>query len=224
MLGTHLNNRFSLRKFYSLAALLLCLSLTAHAQTTTPNPSDHAASLVPSKFLKNFAQDQRDIWGAPFKARIEDMNWLVPAMGVTAGLMNADAELSSRFEPTDALVRRSATYSDAALAAAVVGAGGLYVLGKWRGNDHETETGILSGEAFLNSYLVNEILKLVSRRERPNEGTGQGKFFRGTVSNSSFPSNHVMLTWSVATVIAHEYPGPLTKFLAYGLATSVGVA
>src|SRR5205807_2270999 len=207
--------------------LIICLSITAHSQTTTTppvDPNDSSASLVPSKFLKNFAQDQRDIWGAPFKARIEDLNWLAPVAGITAGLINADAELSSRIKPTNSLVSRSGTFSNAGLFAAVAGASGFYILGKWHGDDHKTETGILSGEAFLNSYLVNEILKLVARRERPNEGTGQGKFFKGTVSNSSFPSNHAMLTWSVATVIAHEYPGPLTKLFAYGLATGVSVS
>jgi len=218
------NHCFFTRKTYSIFTLFICLSIFAHAQTTTPNPNDNAASLVPSKFLKNFAQDQRDIWSAPFKARIEDLNWLAPLAGITAGMINADVELSSRIKKTDTLVNRSNTFSNAGLAAAVAGASGFYVLGKWHGDDHQTETGILSGEAFLNSYLVNEILKLVTRRERPNEGTGQGRFFEGTVSNSAFPSNHAMLTWSVATVIAHEYPGPLTKLFAYGLATGVSVA
>ncbi len=32
------------------------------------------------------------------------------------------------------------------------------------------------------------------------------------------------MAWSAATVLAHEYPGPLTKFLAYGLATGISVA
>src|SRR5262249_140543 len=37
----------------------------------------------------------------------------------------------------------------------------------------------------------------------------------------SFPSDHSALSWSMASVIAHEYPGPLTKILAYGLASTV---
>src|SRR5262249_44152715 len=34
----------------------------------------------------------------------------------------------------------------------------------------------------------------------------------------SFPSEHAAAAWSIASVIAHEYPGPLTKLLAYGAA------
>jgi hypothetical protein len=37
----------------------------------------------------------------------------------------------------------------------------------------------------------------------------------------SFPSEHSAAAWSIASVVAHEYPGPLTQFLAYGLASTV---
>jgi len=53
------------------------------------------------------------------------------------------------------------------------------------------------------------------RRERPFQGTGAGDFFR---NGTSFPSEHAAAAWSIAEVIAHEYPGPLTKILAYSLA------
>src|SRR5207244_9152347 len=42
-----------------------------------------------------------------------------------------------------------------------------------------------------------------------------------TRRSSDLPSEHAAAAWSVAGVIAHEYPGPLTKFLAYGLASAV---
>src|SRR5207248_6707653 len=44
---------------------------------------------------------------------------------------------------------------------------------------------------------------------------GSGRFFH---SGTSFPSEHSAAAWSIAEVIAHEYPGPLTKILAYGAA------
>src|SRR5437868_12718188 len=45
------------------------------------------ASLVPSVFAKNLAQDQKEIWTSPFKLRIQGLNWLVPFAGITAGLI-----------------------------------------------------------------------------------------------------------------------------------------
>ncbi|MGB9104092.1 MAG: capsule assembly Wzi family protein, partial [Terriglobales bacterium] len=40
----------------------------------------------------------------------------------------------------------------------------------------------------------------------------------------SFPSEHAAAAWSVATVFAHEYPGPLTKLFAYGGAAAISAA
>ena len=37
----------------------------------------------------------------------------------------------------------------------------------------------------------------------------------------SFPSEHSAAAWSIASVIAHEYPGPLTSVLAYGAASAI---
>src|SRR5262249_1840178 len=54
----------------------------------------------------------------------------------------------------------------------------------------------------------------------PSSGNGHGSFFSG---GNSFPSEHSALAWSIASVVAHEYPGPLTQFLAYGLASTVTI-
>src|SRR6202008_3322554 len=61
-------------------------------------------------------------------------------------------------------------------------------------------------------------LKYSLGRQRPFQGDGSGSFFRG---GTSFPSEHSAAAWSVAGVLAHEYPGPLMRIAAYGLATLV---
>jgi capsule assembly protein Wzi/PAP2 superfamily protein len=182
------------------------------------------ASLAPKIFVKNILIDQRDLWTAPARFRVHDLNWLLPAVGLTAGMITADSELSGRINSTGTLSKQGGNISNAGLAAAVAGAGGLYFLGKLRQDDHQRESGLLAGEAALNAFLATEVFKVVTQRERPSEGTGQGRFWKGTAGNSSFPSNHAAITWSVATVIAHEYPSPFTKVLAYGLATGVSFA
>src|SRR5215831_20602794 len=53
---------------------------------------------------------------SPFKARIEDLNWLAPAVGLTAGMINADSELSSRISTTGTFTKHSGTVSNAGLA------------------------------------------------------------------------------------------------------------
>lgn len=183
------------------------------------------ASAAPGPLLRNIAYDQKTIWTSPFKARIEDLNWIVPVMGLTAGMINADAELSSRIDTTSSFSRHGTTIADAGLALAAAGGGGLYLLGKLNNNEHQRETGILSGEAAVNSLLVAEAIKVVARRQRPTEGIGQGKFFQSNSTiNSSFPSVHSIMTWSIATVVAHEYPGPFTQSFVYTMATGVSLA
>ena len=39
-----------------------------------------------------------------------------------------------------------------------------------------------------------------------------------------FPSGHAMNSWALASVIAHEYPKPWVKVVAYGLASTVIVS
>ena len=215
-----------------LATLVSAQDTAGQTPAPTPVPKPPAAgrsdsdqaSLVPTRFLRNLAVDQKDIWTSPFHARIRDLNWLVPAIGLSAGLVNADAELSSRLSTTGSGYKHAGTISNGGLAAMVAGSGGLYLIGRMQADDHKQETGILAGEAALNAFIVDEAFKVVSRRERPIDGAGQGRFGAGGSLNSGFPSNHAMVTWSIASVLAHEYPGILTKVLAYGTATAVSVA
>ena len=85
-------------------------------------------------------------------------------------------------------------------------------------NEHWRETGLLAGQAAINSLATIEAMKYSFGRQRPNQGNGDGNFFSG---GTSFPSEHAAAAFAVAGVIAHEYPGPLTKLLAYGAATAV---
>jgi Capsule assembly protein Wzi/PAP2 superfamily len=94
-------------------------------------------------------------------------------------------------------------------------------LGHARHNEHWTETGFLAGEAALNSLVLVEGMKYSFGRQRPDEGSGNGQFLQGGVS---FPSEHAAAAWSVAGVVAHEYPGTFTKILAYGLASLVDIS
>jgi Capsule assembly protein Wzi/PAP2 superfamily len=105
----------------------------------------------------------------------------------------------------------------------LAGAGvlGFYSLGRLKSNEHLREAGVLAGEAMLNSVVIDEVLKHSFGRDRPLEGDRKGHFFRGGVS---FPSEHSGLAWSFASVLASEYPGWLTRTLAYSGASAVSLA
>ncbi len=229
------NCRLALLIFFFAATATWGQSSDSSAASPAPTPSQtpvahpaedfHYASDNPVKFLRNVGRDQKDIWTSPFKARVQDLNWIVPLAGVSAGLINADAELESRISGTSSLGQHASTVSNAGIALFLGGSGSLYLLGKYTGDDHKKETGILTIEAATNSLIVGEVFKAVTQRARPNDGNHQGDFFNSTsISNSSFPSVHALLAWSAASVLTHEYPGPLTKVLSYGLATVVSAA
>jgi hypothetical protein len=91
------------------------------SQPKNPDDGYSEASVAPGKFLKNLGRDQKAIWTSPFKARIQDMKWLVPMIGLTAGLINADAELSSRVKPTGTFSKHAGTISNRGLAAVLAG-------------------------------------------------------------------------------------------------------
>lgn len=180
--------------------------------------SHHSVPRLASDFLL----DQKQIWTSPAKLKLSDTEWLVPLSGVTAGLFVTDRDFSRHLSQNPTTISHYKTLSNAGVAALIGGAGGMWLLGHASHNEHWSETGFLAGEAAVNSLVTVEGLKYSFRRERPFQGDGSGSFFQG--GGTSFPSEHAAAAWSVAGVIAHEYPGPFTKIMAYGLASLVSVS
>jgi hypothetical protein len=169
-----------------------------------------------------FIGDQREIWTSPAKLRFSDTEWLFPLSGITAGLIVTDHDFSKHLSQNPTTISHYKTLSNAGVGALIGGAGGMWLLGHVSHNEHWSETGFLAGEATLNSLVAVEAFKYTLRRERPYQGDGSGPFFQS--GGTSFPSEHAAAAWSVAGVIAHEYPGTFTKIMAYGLASLVSVS
>jgi hypothetical protein len=133
----------------------------------------------------------------------------------------SDTAIEKHVPTNPATVSHAVTASNAGLAALVGVGGGMFLWGHLAGNDEERETGLLSGEAAINAVADTELFKYIFGRERPFRGDEKGRFFQG---GTSFPSEHAAASWAIASVIAHEYPGPLTELLAYGAAGGVSAA
>src|SRR5438094_3569089 len=171
---------------------------------------------------RDFLGDQEQIWTSPAKLRFSDTEWLVPLSGITAGLFVTDRDFSTHLSQNPSTISHYKTLSNAGVGALIGGAGGMWLLGHASHNEHWSETGFLAGEAALNSLVAVESFKYSLRRQRPYQGDGSGPFFQS--GGTSFASEHAAAAWSVAGVIAHEYPGPLTKIMAYGLASLVDIS
>lgn len=169
-------------------------------------------------FLKNLVSDQRAIWTSPIHLRWADGAWLFPVAAATGAFFATDRAVPPALSADTNKLNRYVSVSNYGLYSMIGAGGGLYLWGKLSHNDHQRETGVLAGEAAIDSFAVTSALKYAFERERPYQRQGLGNFFS---HGDSFPSDHSALAWSIASVIAHEYPGPLMQTAVYGLATVV---
>jgi Capsule assembly protein Wzi/PAP2 superfamily len=182
----------------------------------TPDPSGASRSL--GGLAKDVVHDQKRIWSSPARLRFADADWLVPASGFVAGLFVTDADVSLHLSNNPQTISHYKTYSTAGVGALIGAGAGLFLLSYPTHNEHWRETGLLAGEAAVDSLIPIEMIKYTLGRQRPYQGDGTGPFFQG---GTSFPSEHAAAAWAIAGVFAHEYPGIFPKILSYGLASFV---
>jgi len=200
---------------------------TPQPQATNPSLAspDEKEKVTLRSTPKNILMEQGAIWTSPIRIRDRDLAYLVPLGLATTIAITTDHQVMSSERLNDAsLNSHASTASNGLLGGFVVAPAIIYGLGHIHHDDHAAETGILAGQAMVDSLVVDEVLKAATMRERPTLDGAKGKFFQSSVGlDSSFPSTHSIITWSSAAVIASEYPGPMTKITAYGLATGLSM-
>jgi hypothetical protein len=186
----------------------------------SPQPAQGSAHAENSllDLPRQLLRDQIGMWTSPARFKLADATWLVPAGGFAAALFATDSSVSRHLSNATSTLNTYRHVSDYGTYSMVGGAGGIYLLGLISQNEHERETGFLSGEATIDGLAVVEALKYATGRQRPFQDSGNGKFWKG---GTSFPSEHAEISWAIAGMFAHEYPSPFIKFLAYGAATAI---
>ncbi len=147
--------------------------------TPQPNETENKAVTLPQAIL----HDQIGMWTSPSKVRYSDATWLVPLGGLTAALFVTDSDFSRHLTANPNTHTTYLHISDYG-AYSMAGAAGTYFLGLLTHNEHQRESGFLSGEAAIDSLIAVEALKLVTGRQRPYQDNGDGQFWKG---GSSFP-------------------------------------
>lgn len=173
-----------------------------------------------SRTIRRFGEDQKNVYSAPF--RVHNLKWDALFLGGTAAFVAGDESASRNLPKTSAYI--SQDISNATIVTTGLIVGSTWIYGLRTGNTHAKETGELTLEALANTFTVYTAMQVLAGRERPYEGTGEGSFFRHHSINTSFPGGHAMFTWAIAGIVAHEYPHPLVKILAYGAATAVAAS
>jgi membrane-associated phospholipid phosphatase len=183
-------------------------------------PGDYNNKLGMS-LLKHIVEDQEAIWTSPARLQLEDSIWLVPLGGLAAGLIATDRDISLHISNTPQTQNRYVNFSNYGIAGLGGATGALYLWGHFTHNDHAREAGLLAGEAAVDSLAVVTALSYATGRNRPFQGNHNGDFWSG---GDSFPSDHAAIAWSIASVLGHEYPGPLPSLFAYGAAAAISAA
>jgi membrane-associated phospholipid phosphatase len=215
----------------ALIALLALASCLGVAQTWPPAvvlpeaPQPQPPPVTLKAMPLNILKDQGAIWSSPVRIRAHNLTYLIPLSLAVTVAITTDHQAMSEVVSTDPDFNSANTKASNVLVSPMVAAPAvLWGAGQWKGNEHARETGILGGEAMLNSLVVEQGMKLIFWRERPTVDNAEGKFFQTNVGwDSSFPSSHSMVAWSSAAVLAEEYPSRLTELGVYTVATGVSL-
>jgi membrane-associated phospholipid phosphatase len=170
-------------------------------------------------------QDQKAIWTSPFHTSKKDAKWWAIFGGLTGALIATDKYTAVAAPNTHQLVTLGDTASQLGASYTLIPlTAGFYLAGTHWHNTRFREAGLLSFEAMIDTFLVDTAIKVVTQRERPFQGEGEGDFWAspGNPFTKSFPSGHSINTMALASVFAHEYHDKLwVKVLAYSYAGTV---
>ncbi len=185
-----------------------------------PAPRDQSKSFAGSlgTAVKTIGEDEWNIIKSPFSLSSKTMKWNALVVGATGILIANDESVVNQVSPS--WHTTSINISNGTLYGLGATAGGIFVTGLITHNDHATETGIRIAEASVDSVILYAALKAILARQRPYT-SNEGKFFSGNWTAGSFPSGHSTLAWTLATVVAREYPNWPMRLLMYGAATAV---
>jgi hypothetical protein len=175
------------------------------------------------------AQDEWGIVTAPLRIRTGDELKIVGfGLGTTLA-MATDVNAMQELGVDPSREHNANTYSNVAgiygpAAAVTIG----YFVGSAKHNRRLQETAILAEEAMVDSFILNTALGYGIDRQTPTQGNGKGNFWpygpKTWPDGQSMPSDHSVLAWSFARVVAAEYPTKLTELGVYSLAASVSAA
>ena len=168
---------------------------------------------------KRIWRDQEELWSAPFKK--SSLKWDAAILLGTGALIATDRQTVPGV--SQHTIDATSNVSNAAIYGTATTAGSLWIAGLIRDDPHQKETGLLTLEALTDAMPIYTGLQVIAGRERPGDATGNGRFLQRHSVDGSFPAGHAMFAWTMATVVAHEYPRWWVKALLYGAAATVSV-
>jgi hypothetical protein len=188
-------------------------------QPQNQTPKSDTQGLV-MRSVRRTLEDQKELYRTPFKPY--NFKWDALVLGGTAALLAYDRHIEKHIGTANQSIYQGT--SDVAIGGLAGALVGVYAWGIKGNHAHAKETGALELETLVNTFLIYTPMQLLAARQRPDEGNGNGDFWKHHNINTSFPGGHAMFTFAMATVVSHEYPQKWVQALAYSAATIVTVS
>jgi len=218
----------------TVALLILALLAVPLAAQETPGKDPYL-----KRAARDFIEDTGRIWSSPFRIKERHVGPLIALAAATAFLIAADEDIRDGFKSysdghgwvgdVSPVVTQMGSLGAAATAGIFFGAGLIFK------DERARDTGYLAACAMAQSFLVEQALKGLTGRQRPDVADGADHwsgptgFFKRYDPDydglyDSFPSGHTATAFSVATVVALQYRNrPWVPILAYTIAAGVGL-
>jgi PAP2 superfamily len=191
----------------------------AAADPGTMQSSDHHGAV--RNAIRRTLEDQKELYLTPFKE--SNFKWDVLELAGTGGLIAADRHIEKHIG--NAHYQFYQDTSNIAIGGLSAALAGVWIYGlKTENHRHARETGFLTLETLVDTFLIYTPMQFVAARQRPGEGNGNGDFWKHHMINTSFPGGHAMFTYAMATVLSHEYSQKWVQVLAYSAASIVTVS
>ena len=189
------------------------------ADPRTMQTSDHRGAV--RNAIRRTLEDQKELYLTPFKE--SNFKWDVLELAGTGGLIAADRHIEKHIG--NAHYQFYQDTSNIAIGGLSAALAGVWIYGlKTENHRHARETGFLTLETLVDTFLIYTPMQFVAARQRPGEGNGNGDFWKHHMINTSFPGGHAMFTYAMATVLSHEYSQKWVQVLAYSAASIVTVS
>lgn len=116
----------------------------------------------------NIVGDTYHMFNSPIYVRCGDLKWMLPLAAATGVALSQDTHVAKDIVSHDPGFNNSNdTVSNVLVYSYIGGSATMYGVGLLKYNDHQRETGLLAGEALIDSEIFETVIKLATFRERP---------------------------------------------------------
>lgn len=223
---------FLLRTFAAAQSPSKDLEISPQLGSDRPQAIDPEQSIDWKTVLPNIWHDQEQIYCNYPYSLARGKQWIptIQLLAATGALIALDQYESPFFRLTRTFHGFNGGLSGTNTSLLIAGIpAATYVVGLIKKDRYAQSTALWTGEAIADSEIAAEVLKLATRRARPESIQARGNFGdtwldSRTIADGGFPSGHTVAAFSVATVMSMRYGHDhrWVPVVAYGLATTVG--